>query len=290
MTCPLCGDGRAKEVFGRLRPRSTAPTGRPTEALYGRAGRLVRCAACGLVRQDPPAEAPYEDAADPDYLAEQPGLRATFRRTLERIEHHRQPPGRLIDVGCGPGLLVEEAAARGWDALGFELSAWAVEEARGRGLDVHRATLEEAELEPGSVDAAVLADVIEHVPDPLAEMRRLRDLMSPGGVVFCATPDVDSVLARILRRWWWSVLPGHLYLFSASTLGRLLREAGFEILGSGTHPKTFSVDYYLGRLVGYSPAVEKLARRGAARLGARDRLITPDLRDRVAILARRPIA
>ena len=288
-TCPLCAGSGTRAVFSLLRPRSEAPTGRPTEALYGRAGPLVRCTTCGLVRQDPPAEAPYEDAADPDYLHEVPGLRATFRATLERIERYRPPPGRFLDIGCGPGLLVEEAASRGWDALGIEPSAWAVAEAQARGLNVRQAILEDLGPDVGPFDAASLADVIEHVPDPLAAMQHLNGLMAPGGLVFCATPNVESAVARTLRRWWWSVLPGHIYLFSARTLQHLVREAGFEVLETTTHPKTFSVDYYVGRLVGYSSAVSTLARRAVGAVGARDRLITPDFRDRVAILARKPL-
>ena len=284
--CPLCGEAGTRRVFSRFRPRSAAPTGRPTEALYGRAGPLVRCVGCGLVRQDPPASAPYSDAEDPDYLAEEAGLRATFRLTLERIERQRRPPGRFLDIGCGPGLLVEEASRRGWEAMGIELSSWAVEEARARGLNVQQVTLDELDVPAGSVDAATLADVIEHVHDPLALMRRLHELMAPGGLVFCATPDVDSLVARTLRRWWWSVLPGHLYLFSSRTLGRLMTDAGFEIVETTTHPKTFSIDYYVGRLVGYSSSVARVARTAVGKLG--DRLVTPDFRDRVATLARKP--
>jgi 2-polyprenyl-3-methyl-5-hydroxy-6-metoxy-1,4-benzoquinol methylase len=285
--CPLCASITSREVFSLLRPRTVAATGRPTEELYGRAGPLVRCRVCGLVRQDPPAHAPYADASDPDYLNELDGLRETFRRTLATIERFRLPPGRLLDVGAGPGVLVEEAAERGWDALGVELSAWAVAEAQRRGVDVRKVALEDLGAEPGSFDAATLADVIEHVPDPLGTMRALHVLMKPGGVVFLATPNVDSVVAKTLRRWWWSVLPGHIWLFSRDTLTRLVREAGFEVVDVATHPKTFSVDYYAGRLVGYSGALGRAARVIVRRFAA-GRLISPDFRDRVALVARKP--
>ncbi len=277
----------SRSVFSLFRPRAVAATGRPTEALYGRAGPLVRCADCGLVRQDPPAHAPYADAEDPDYLNELDGLRATFRRSLATIERFRLPPGRLLDVGAGPGVLVEEAAGRGWDAVGIDLSAWAVGEAQRRGIDVRMRTLEDLDAPPASIDAAVVADVIEHVPDPLATMRTLHGLLKPGGVVFLATPDVDSVVARTLRRWWWSVLPGHIWLFSRRTLTRLVRDAGFEVLDVATHPKTFSVGYYAGRLVGYSGALGRAAHAVVGRV-ADGRLIAPDFRDRVALVARKP--
>lgn len=285
--CPLCASYTSRPVFSLLRPREVAATGRPTEELYGRAGPLVRCGECGLVRQDPPAHAPYEDAEDPDYLNELEGLRVTFRRTLETIERFRLPPGRLLDVGAGPGVLVEEAAERGWEAFGVELSAWAVNEAERRGMDVRRQTLEALDEPDGSVDAATLADVIEHVPDPLGMMRRLYALLKPGGVVFVATPDVGSLVARTLRRWWWSVLPGHIWLFSRDTLQRLARDAGFDVVDVSTHPKTFSAEYYAGRLVGYSGALGSAA-RAAVRRVADGRLVSPDFRDRVALVARKP--
>jgi 2-polyprenyl-3-methyl-5-hydroxy-6-metoxy-1,4-benzoquinol methylase len=270
-------------VFSFLRPRAATPTGRPTESSYGRAGPLVRCASCGLVRQDPRADVRYEDAVDPDYLAEREGLRAQSASIVETIERFR-PPGTLLDIGCGPGILVEVAASRGWNAIGIELSAWAVNEARSRGLDVRQRRLEELDLPPACVDAVVIADVIEHVPDPADVMRRAFSLLTPGGVVFLATPDVDSLVARALRRWWWSVLPGHIWLFSRTTLSRLVRDAGFEIAQISTHPKTFSVAYYAGRLGGYA----SIAGRAARRIAGSARLVTPDFHDRVAIVAQKP--
>jgi 2-polyprenyl-3-methyl-5-hydroxy-6-metoxy-1,4-benzoquinol methylase len=236
------------------------------------------------VRQEPPAQVTYEDAEDPDYLNELEGLRVTFRRTLETIEQFRRPPGRFLDVGAGPGVLVEEAGRRGWDAIGCELSNWAVDEAHRRGLDVRSGTLDDIDEPDGSFDAAVLGDVIEHVPHPLDLTRRLYSLLKPGGVVFFATPDVDSLVARTLRRWWWAVIPNHLWLFSRVTLERLMRDAGFEVVLSTTHPKTFSMAYYAGRLGGYNDAIGRAARKVAGS----GRLVTPDFRDRVAVIGRKP--
>ncbi len=286
MNCPLCGSDDTTPFFSFLRPKAADPTGRHTESLFGRAGPLVRCVSCGLVRQDPPAEAPYEEAEDPEYLSERAGIQATFDRIVDRIERYRRPPGTLLDIGCGPGLLLEIARERGWTTLGIELSAWGVSQARSRGLDVRDVPLEHLDLADGSVDAVVIADVIEHVPDPLDMMRRVSALLSPGGVVFVTTPDVGSLVARTLRRWWWSVLPNHIWLFSRDTLARLARDAGLQISEISTHPKTFSVSYYAGRLGGYAGVLGTAARK----IAGSERLVTPDFRDRVAIVARKPTA
>lgn len=231
---------------------------------------------------------PYEDAADPEYLSEEEGIRTTFRRSLERIERHRTHRGRLLDVGCGPGLLLEEARLLGWEAVGMEPSTWGVEEARRRGFLVHQGLLGDEDLESGSFGAVVASDVVEHVPDPVAFVRTIRDLLEPGGVVLLTTPNVDSLVARTLRRWWWSVLPGHLLYFSPPTLRRLLEGNDLEVLELDTHPKTFSLTYYAGRLCGYSEAAGETARSVADALGGRHRLVTPDFRDRIACVARKP--
>jgi SAM-dependent methyltransferase len=287
LSCPLCDSSSRREVFRLFRPKQLSASGRPTEALYGRVGRLVRCQECSLVRQDVPIDAPYEEAEDPEYLVEEQGLRETFRRNLIEIGRHRPPPGRLLDVGCGPGLLLGEAGALGWTAVGLEPSAWAVAEGRRRGLDVRHGTTETAELEPASFDVIVANDVVEHVPDPVAFGKGLHELLAPGGVVYLCTPDVSSVVARTLRRWWWSVLPGHLFYFSPATLARVLEMSGFRVLASGRHPKTFSLDYYAGRFVGYSPTLARGLRLAMKPFGGPRRLVSPNFRDRMAMIAAR---
>lgn len=270
-----------------MRQRPTAPTGKHTEGLFGRAGRIVRCERCALVRQLDPPVAPYEEASDEEYLSEEPGIRRTFAAILDRIARHRPPPGNLLDIGCGPGLLLDEAQHAGWVTRGVEPSAWGAAKARERGLDVAEGRIEDLALSEATFDAIVAADVVEHVADPVAFAIRVHDLLAPGGVAFIATPNVDSLIARVLRRWWWSVIPNHLVFFSPATLTNVLQRAGLRVIEASTHPKTFSIDYYAGRLGGYSTAMGKASRRIGRMIGGADRLVTPDFRDRIAVIARR---
>lgn len=283
--CPLCASRSWREIFRALRPAAAPSTGRHTEDLFGRAGPIVRCTQCGLVRQLNPPHAPYEDAVDDEYLAEEPGIRSTFRTLLERIDRHRAPPGRLLDIGCGPGFLLDEARTRGWTVAGVELSRWGVEQSRARGLDVYAGTLEDVDLGDQFFDVIVVADVIEHVFDPLSFLERIRSLLRPDGVVFIATPNVDSVIARVLRRWWWSVIPNHVLFFSRRSLERTVQSAGLKVSEVSTHPKTFSVEYYAGRFGGYATLLGHVAVRVSRAFGGRERLVTPDFHDRVSMIA-----
>ncbi|MEX2393013.1 MAG: class I SAM-dependent methyltransferase [Actinomycetota bacterium] len=286
MLCPLCGSSDAVEIFKLFRPEPANPTAKHTEDLFGRTGAIARCTTCHLVRQEDALDAPYREAVNEDYLSEERGIRHTFVATLDRVAQHRPPPGRLLDVGCGPGLLLDEARARGWDVMGVEPSRWAAEIARQRGIDVHEGGLDSLNTDT-RFDVVVANDVIEHVTGPVAFAQRLADALTSGGVTFIATPNVESVMARLLRRWWWSIIPNHRWFFAPRTLEAVLAKAGLEVVGVTTHPKSFSLGYYAARLGGYHPLAGRASVRIASLFG-RDRLVTPDLRDRMAMIARKP--
>jgi SAM-dependent methyltransferase len=128
--------------------------------------------------------------------------------------------------------------------------------------------------------------VIEHLPDPGAVLDQLAALLAPGGVIWIATPDAGSRVARVLGPRWWSVIPTHLHLFTRRSVARLLERHGFEVLEMRTSPKTFSVAYYLSRLGGYWPPLARALVGLARAIGVADRQWTPDFRDRLEVVAR----
>ena len=268
----------------------------PTIDRYGHAlADIARCPHCSHMQLETfPPEAElvhaYEDAEDDEtYVAEEPAQRLTASEAIARIERYAPSRGRLVDLGCWVGFLVDEAGRRGWDAEGVEPSDYAHEYATQRlGLRVHHADLFHADLEPRSFDAVTLHDVVEHLVRPGDALDRMASLLRPGGVVHIATPNAGSALARRMGPKWWSVLPTHVQYFTRESMRTLLERHGFEVLWMGTAPKTFSVRYYLWRLEGYSPAVSHAAIRAAEAVRMADRLWTPDFRDRMAIVARGP--
>jgi SAM-dependent methyltransferase len=274
----------------------------PTTDRYGTAlGDIVRCGYCGHGQLEPmPAtavlESAYAEAASDDYLREEAGQRATARTMLARIERKlAQERGQapflqklaLLDLGCWVGFLLAEARQRGWTGVGVEPSAWASALARERfGLDVRTSGLFEADLDPGGFDAVVMADVIEHLPDPGAALDRVASWLVPGGVLALALPDAGSPIARALGERWWSILPTHVQYFTRGSLEILLSRHAFRVLEARTAPKAFTVRYYLERLRGYSPPAAERLVETAERAGIADRLVTPDFGDRMWMLAR----
>lgn len=268
----------------------------PTTERYGHAlADVARCPACGHMQLErfPPEDVllrAYEEAESEDYVAEERGQRATAREALERIERWTAP-GPLLDLGCWVGFLLAEARDRGWEPLGVEPSVFAADWARRRlGVDVVHANLFAADVGAGRWSAVVLGDVMEHLPEPGAALERIAELLAPEGVVYMTLPDAGSAVARRLGPRWWSVLPTHVQYFTRASIRMLLTRHGYTPLWIGTAPKAFTVDYYLGRLEGYSPPVSRALRRAAATTGVGRRLWAPDFRDRMGVLARRPVS
>ncbi len=151
--------------------------------------------------------------------------RAAFH--LVKILEHQAPGGRVLELGCGAGSLSYLLCQAGFDAEGLELGPAAIELARDRfGLEVHSGPLESQD-DPGPWDAIVAIDVLEHLPDPLATMTLCARRLAGGGRLFLQTPCYRQEGAE-----WQMLLPTeHLYLFTGTSIERLLRAAGFTAVG-----------------------------------------------------------
>ena len=268
----------------------------PTTKEFGTAlADIARCPACGHMQLDRfPSEAELDAAygiAESDaYVEEEAGQRYSFASVLERIE--RYAPGRsaILDVGCWVGFLLAEASGRGWDeAIGIEPSTFASSYAREQlGLDVRTEDLFTADLPLGHFDCVVMGDVLEHLTRANAALERVGELLRPGGVVALELPDAGSRVARLLGARWWSVIPTHVHYFTRESAATMLRRNGYEPLYVATDPKSFTVRYYLDKGGGYLPAVSKALIAAAESLGVADEMWTPDFRDRMLVVARRP--
>jgi SAM-dependent methyltransferase len=173
--------------------------------------------------------------------------------------------------------------------VGVEPSAFASTYARERlGLDVRREGLLDADLPAGAFDAAILGDVIEHLPRPGAALDRVATLLRTGGprLAWLSLPDAGSRVARAMGARWWSVIPTHVQYFTRGSLATLLHRHGWEVLEVATAPKAFTVRYYLERTGGYSPTAARALVRAARLAGVADRMWAPDFHDRMQVIAR----
>jgi SAM-dependent methyltransferase len=162
---------------------------------------------------------------------------------LHRLEQHvaglaayRSGLNRWLDIGCGAGTLLQAAVNQGWQALGTEVAAPAVEAVRSAGLDAVVGTTRELDLPPDGYDVVSMIEVVEHVEDPDELLADAARLVRPGGAVYLTTPHGRSLSARVLGTKWAVVEPPeHLQLFSRAGLQAALERAGLRVRSVVTH-------------------------------------------------------
>lgn len=195
---------------------------------------VERCTRCGMRALSPEPDAVKMEEFDDgsgydDAFAWREALMERHRISLGALERV-VPPGRLLDVGCGPAFLMEAARERGWRCTGVDPSPFSVARARSLGFDAHEGLLEEAGFQPGTFDAIAMLQVVEHLPDPRPLLAECRRVLRQGGALLVATPNPASLLARAKREgfnYW--IPPMHCAWYTPAALERLLQKAGFAV-------------------------------------------------------------
>ncbi|MDF2458161.1 MAG: putative 3-demethylubiquinone-9 3-O-methyltransferase [Nitrospira sp.] len=173
------------------------------------------------------------------YIAFESRMQADFPWKLKMVRQVTSAPAagrriRLLDVGCGKGYFLKEAASAGFEAVGIDLSTSAVAFAReSLGVNAESGHLEAKANAQWceAFDVVTLWASIEHLPHPLTVLKAIRRCLRPGGLLFCDTglgglPE-ENGLAGYNQ---WFDAPEHLFVFSGPGLRTLLERAGFEVI------------------------------------------------------------
>jgi len=149
--------------------------------------------------------------------------------------------GRVLEVGCGAGVLGErlKLSGKATHVTGVELNPHAAALAESRLDAVRIGDFEAMPLDAWNrqFDTLIVADVLEHLRDPWAALFRLRDCLKDGGMVVASIPNIAhyKIIKKLLFTAW-RYEPGgildhtHLRFFTRASIEDLFRNAGFEIL------------------------------------------------------------
>jgi 2-polyprenyl-3-methyl-5-hydroxy-6-metoxy-1,4-benzoquinol methylase len=144
---------------------------------------------------------------------------------------------RLLDYGCGVGTFLTVAASHTSEVVGVEFDDVGRATAQERGFRVEKSIDAFAD---GSIDTIYMNDVIEHLRDPVAELREARSKLKPGGAIFVVTMNMRGLKARIAKTKWDVISnPTHLWFYDRTSLSRTLEAAGFTGLKFDTSPVVF---------------------------------------------------
>ena len=225
--CPICGLSASALVQKGARHAPEA--------------EVRRCGACGMVYLWPRPDADeltryYETSYREDY-GELPVEKRYLedlgeaRRRVERLRPLLGPGVGVLEIGCGSGAFLDAVRPYVEQLQGVEPDRESRTWIEGRlGLAV-AADFESLRPEEETFDLVVMFHVLEHLPDPLAFLRSLPELLPVGGKAVIEAPNLDDALVSLYeipayQRFYYQ--KAHLLYFSADTLKRTLDRSGFE--------------------------------------------------------------
>ena len=229
--CPVCGADGARLLF----------VARDLHSLVPGDHTLLACGSCTHVFVDPrPGRDEMNRYYSGDYWLDMETAHEMTSgvRQLIGMAAGAHPGGRALDVCCAAGKKTAALQAAGLQVTGLDPYEQACVAAREMyGIEAICAHLQEAVLPVESYDAITFFDVLEHVHDPVGDLRKVRALLKPGGAVYLKAPNNRSWQARVFGKWW-AVLdpPRHLHHFTPRSLRRCLEAAGFADVWSSSPP------------------------------------------------------
>lgn len=288
--CNLC-DSEAHELIYERTPR-TRGDGVYTisETNIQKPDKIYKCKGCGLIfaGQDMDLKyyaEKYSEMIDDGYMREERGRRQSGIAIIKRVEMHKKG-GKLLDIGCANGFLLDEARQRGWDTYGVEISRWAVAYARENlNLNVKRSSLRKAGFTDKSFDVVIMLDVLEHLTHPRRTLLEVSRVLKDDGILYISTPNIASAMSRLLKAKWWGINQFHLFYFSTGTLKKMLDSCDMKIKTHHPHIRIFSVNYWVRRFSVYSRTIYRML-NFISRIGRwGDALLKINLRDQIETVA-----
>ena len=222
-------------------------------------GEYHRCRVCSSVSLM--SSAVESGFYGPEYLAYESsstgvlGKRKTFSYYLKLAEEYLNlDASRVLDVGCGAGVLLDVATAKGWEAVGVEISDHARRIVSERGHRVFR-SVDEALLvdqKKSGYNIVCMLDVLEHVVSPLEFLNVVGRGVSPGGVLVIVTPVADSLSRSVLRRHWPHYKREHIVFMHSKVLVGALASSGFMVRHMQGNRKYVAASYLLKHMEVFS--------------------------------------
>lgn len=201
-TCPIC-NGTDYTILGKARYNSIS------EKFITADYRVVRCSQCTGYYVTPPItftdeqwSALYHDeyfAGQSEWLLKKRSqeLKQRLDFALSLIDSDNEI--HLLDIGTGEGRTLIEADRRGWKTTGIDVVDNRIADAKHESIHFIKAKFLEYPLPLGAYDIIYLDSVLEHVLQPGEYIARIKELLKPGGVLFIAVPNEDSLFNDIRK-------------------------------------------------------------------------------------------
>ncbi len=193
----------------------------------------------------------YYEGAD-NSLQEQSALEGQRRNNAVKMDilaKFIEKPGNLFDFGCGNGNFLEYTKKLGWQGEGYDVDCAAMKPVADRlGTKIYCGDFIETDVPEASFDLVHAHHVVEHLKDPVRDIKKLHKLIKPGGYLYVAVPNINGYSSRLkfflekigLRKkniGKYYDTDHHIFYYSPKSLHHLLESNGFKVHLSMTGSK-----------------------------------------------------
>ena len=176
-------------------------------------------------------------------------LKQRLAEPFLQIQLSRLPRGKLLDIGCGDGKVMEHAQQLGWDVVGVEIDPEAVRVAKNAGLNVIEADYDQVNKFSEQFDCVICSHVLEHLHQPMDLLERIKQVLKPGGYVLLVLPNSLSTVRMQFGKYWRGLeSPRHLGIPSSFSILNTMRRVGFDaVLMNTSHKETYAESERIAR-------------------------------------------
>ena len=142
---------------------------------------------------------------------------------------------RIMDIGCGRANLLKAFNRKGCQCFGVERSDFQ-DDPSLENITIYKQDFLDIPIEENSFDIVVIWHVLEHLTDPAATLKKVQQILKPGGSLVVAVPNFGSLQSKLFGKHWFHLdLPRHTYHFTRQSLLAVLDKSGFKTKSLATH-------------------------------------------------------
>lgn len=151
-------------------------------------------------------------------------------KQVKVIKHGLMSGGKILEIGCGQGWLLEELKKEGFNVVGIEPSVSGAVIASQKGLNIVNANFPSETLKDKKYDLIILAQVFEHIKDPRLFIDELLAILSKNGKILFVQTNWKGLMPRFFKSSWYAWVPEqHYWHFTPKGLAYILKKNGFLI-------------------------------------------------------------
>jgi len=231
VACPVCLTSRYETEYEDA-----------SDYEYGASGKFnfIKCTTCGVMILSPqPSIEELLSYYPPDYHgynSSSRGLISILYRVIDELRASRYaaisgPQGLILDIGCADAQYFDIIKSRfpGIKPVGIEFNDSVAEKGRRLNRNIITGTLRSARLDT-DFNLIVMNNLIEHVLDPMAELKAAASLLKNNGSILVETPNTDCWDRAVFGRYWGGLhVPRHTFLFTPSSISALAEKVGLKV-------------------------------------------------------------